>query len=183
LLPAGNTVKANDVTPLVVINQLAPVYVRFALPEQHLAQVRAFNSQAGLEVRATPQGAPDLVVSGKLTFIDNAVDPQTGTINLRATFANRDQQLWPGQFVSVSLRLKEQADAVVIPPEAVQNGPKGQYVFVVKPDMTAEVRSIAVDRTEGQDTVVAKGLAAGETVITSGQLRVTPGGKVAPKSG
>jgi len=183
MLPAGNTVKANDVSPLVVINQLAPVYVSFALPEQHLPQVRAFNSKAALEVRATPQGAPDLVVSGKLTFIDNAVDPQTGTIKLRATFPNRDHQLWPGQFVSVSLRLKEQVDAVVIPPEAVQNGPNGQYVFVVKPDMTAEVRNITVDRTEGLDTVVAKGLAAGETVVTSGQLRITPGGKVAPKAG
>ena len=182
MLVGGNTVKANDV-PLVLINQLAPVYVTFSMPEQHLPQVRAFNAKRQLAVRARPQGAPELAFDGVLTFIDNAVDPQTGTIKLRATFANQDYQLWPGQFVSVALKLKDQADALVIPPEAVQNGPDGQYVFVVKPDMTAEVRSIAVDRTEGQDTVVAKGLAAGETVITSGQLRITPGGKVAPKAG
>jgi membrane fusion protein, multidrug efflux system len=183
MLPAGNTVKANDVTALVVINQLAPIYVNFSVPEQYLPQIRAFNAKGPLEVHASPQGAPDLVVSGKLAFIDNAVDPQTGTIKVRATFTNQDRQLWPGQFASVTVKLKEQPDALVIPPEAVQNGPNGQYVFVVKPDLTAEVRDIAIDRTEGQDTIVAKGLTEGETVVIVGQLRITPGEKVAPKEG
>ncbi len=182
MVPAGNTVKAND-TGLVVINQLAPIYVSFAVPEQFLAQIRSYKSKGTLAVGAAPQGAPETAASGELTFIDNAVDPQTGTIKLRATFANARQQLWPGQFVNVTLTLEEQRDALVVPPEAVQTGPRGTFVFVVTADMSAEVRDIKVDRTEGRDTVIAEGLEAGETVIVGGQLRVTPGGKVAPKPG
>jgi len=182
-LQVGNTVKANDTISMVVINRLEPIYVTFSVPEQYLPQLRSYGLGGNLEVRATPQGATGPGPTGKLTFIDNAVDMQTGTIKLRATFANRDRQLWPGQFVSVTLTLREQPDAVVIPPDAVQNGPSGQYVFVVKPDMTAEVRKIVVDRNEGSYTVVAKGLEPGETVVTSGQLRVVPGAKVAPGAG
>jgi len=182
-LQVGNTVKANDTISMVVINRLEPIYVTFSVPEQYLPQLRSYGLGGNLEVRATPQGATGPGAAGKLTFIDNAVDMQTGTIKLRATFANRDRQLWPGQFVSVTLTLREQPDAVVIPPDAVQNGPSGQYVFVVKPDMTAEVRHIVVDRNEGSYTVVAKGLEPGETVVTSGQLRVVPGAKVAPSAG
>jgi membrane fusion protein, multidrug efflux system len=181
-LPVGNTVKGNEAT-LVVINQLTPIYVSFSVPEQHLAQIRGYQSKNKLDVRASPQGAPDVLASGRLAFIDNAVDPQTGTIKLRASFSNSAFQLWPGQFVSVALTLEQQSGALVVPPEAVQNGPKGQYVFVVKPDMTAELRDIKIDRTEGRDTVIAQGLKEGETVIIGGQLRVTPGAKVAPKPG
>jgi membrane fusion protein, multidrug efflux system len=182
MLPVGNTVKANDTSPLVVINQVAPIYVSFAVTERYLAQIRALSAQRALEVRATPQGSAE-AASGKLTFIDNTVDAQTGTIRLRATFANQDRQLWPGQFVTAALTLLEQPDALVVPAQALQNGPKGQYVFVVTADQTAEVRSIVVERTEGGNAVVGKGLEAGETVITAGQLRVVPGGKVAPKAG
>ncbi|HWQ39277.1 MAG TPA: efflux RND transporter periplasmic adaptor subunit [Burkholderiales bacterium] len=182
MLPAGNTVKANDTT-LVVINQLAPIYVSFAVPERHLAEIRGYYGKGKLDVRAAPQGEPDLIATGRLSFIDNAVDPQTGTIKLRATFDNTRHELWPGQFVTVALTLEQQENALVVPPEAVQNGPRGQYVFVVKPDMTAEVRDVQIDRTEGRDTVVTAGLQEGETVIVSGQLRVSPGARVAPRTG
>lgn len=180
MLPAGNTVQAND-TVLVVINQLAPIYVGFAVPERHLTDIRRYLAGAKLEVRASPQEARDVVAVGRMAFIDNAVDPQTGTIKLRASFTNENHQLWPGQFVSVTLTLDRQNGALVVPPEAVQNGPRGQYVFVVMPDQTAEVRPVKIDRTEGNETVIAEGLQDGEQVIVSGQLRVVPGGKVAPK--
>lgn len=180
MLPPGNTVKANETT-LVVINQIAPIYVSFSLPERYLAEVRRSGDRQPLAVDVKPQQAEAPPSTGKLAFIDNAVDMQTGTIKLRAEFANRDRRLWPGQFVSVTLTLHEQADAVAIPPAAVQNGPKGQYVFVIKPDMTAEMRSIVIDRTEGEHAIVAKGLQVGETIVTNGQLRLVPGAKVSPK--
>jgi multidrug efflux system membrane fusion protein len=183
ILPVGNNVKANDASPLVVINQIAPIQVGFAVPDRYLNDIRAFSAKGSLPVRATPQGAQGVEAVGRLTFIDNAVDPQTGTIRLGATFANTDRQLWPGQFVTAKVTLQEQANLIVIPSQAVQNGPKGQYVYVVKPDSTAELRDVVVERTEGEQAVVAKGLEAGETVVTTGQLRVVPGGKVAPRAG
>jgi len=183
ILPVGNNVKANDASPLVVINQIAPIQVGFAVPDRYLNDIRAFSAKGSLPVRATPQGAQGVEAVGRLTFIDNAVDPQTGTIRLGATFANTDRQLWPGQFVTARVTLQEQANLIVIPSQAVQNGPKGQYVYVVKPDSTAELRDVVVERTEGEQAVVAKGLEAGETVVTTGQLRVVPGGKVAPRAG
>ena len=134
-------------------------------------------------MRATPQGTQGVEAVGRLTFIDNAVDAQTGTIRLAATFSNTDRELWPGQFVTTKVTLQEQANVVVVPSQALQNGPKGQYVYVVKPDGTAELRVVVVERTEGERAVVAKGLEAGETVVTTGQLRVVPGGKVAPMAG
>lgn len=183
ILPVGNNVKANDTSPLVVINQIAPIQVGFAVPDRYLNDIRAFSAKASLPVRATPQGVQGVEAVGRLTFIDNAVDPQTGTIRLSATFANTDRELWPGQFVTAKVTLQEQANVVVVPSQAIQNGPKGQYVYVVKPDGTAELRAVVVERTEGEQTVVAKGLEAGETVVTTGQLRVVPGGKVAPRAG
>lgn len=182
-LPVGNNVKANDTTPLVIINQIAPIYVSFAVPDRYLDSIRSFNAKRPLPVGAIPQGSEEPEALGRLTFIDNAVDPQTGTIRLRATFANGDRRLWPGQFVTARLTLQEQPNLIVIPAQAVQNGPKGQYVYVVKPDGTADLRDIVVDRTEGDRAVIGKGLEPGETVVVSGQLRVVPGGKVAPKAG
>ena len=140
MLPVGNNVKANDTSALVVINQIAPIQVGFAVPDRYLNDIRAFSAKGSLPVRATPQGAQGVEAVGRLTFIDNAVDPQTGTIRLAATFANADRELWPGQFVTAKLTLQEQANVVVVPSQAVQNGPKGQYVYVVKPDGTAELR-------------------------------------------
>jgi multidrug efflux system membrane fusion protein len=183
ILPVGNNVKANDAAALVVINQLAPIQVGFAVPDRYLNDIRAFSAKGALPVRATPQGAQGVEAVGRLTFIDNAVDPQTGTIRLGATFANTDRQLWPGQFVAAKMTLQEQPNVVVVPSLAIQNGPKGQYVYVVKADSTVELREVVVERTEGEQAVVAKGLEAGETVVTTGQLRVVPGGKVAPRAG
>ncbi len=183
MLPVGNNVEANGAAPLVVINQLAPIYVSFSVPDRYLTPIRAFSAKRALSVSAMPQGATEVTAEGRLTFIDNTVDAQTGTIRLGATFDNDDGELWPGQFVTAQITLQEQADVIVVPSVAIQNGPKGQYVYVVKPDGTAELREIVVERTEGERAVVAKGLAAGETVVTSGQLRVVPGGKVAPRAG
>jgi multidrug efflux system membrane fusion protein len=183
MLQVGNVVKANDTQALVVINQVAPIYVSFAVPEQYLSEIRAYMAKGTLGVQASPQGAQGAGATGKLSFIDNAVDAQTGTIRLRGTFTNTQSELWPGQFVTVKLTLHDEPDTLVVPSQAVQNGPEGQYVFVIKSDMTAEVRRIDVGRQEGVYTVIGKGLEAGETVVTSGQLRVTPGAKVAPKVG
>jgi multidrug efflux system membrane fusion protein len=177
LLQAGNLVKANDANPLIVINQVKPIYVSFAVPEQALAEIRARLAAGPLAVEALPSGESQPIAAGRLVFVDNAVDPSTGTIRLRAEFGNADKALWPGQFVSVSLRLREQADAIVVPARALQTGPAGQYVYVVKPDMTAEMRSVTVERTEGEQAIV-RGVARDERVVTRGALRLAPGARV-----
>src|SRR5437762_13533698 len=178
LLQAGNLVKANDVNPLVVINQVRPIYVNFAVPEQNLAEVRKYMGEGPLEVEVLPADPAQAHPKGKLIFVDNAVDATTGTIRLRAQFDNDDAALWPGQFANVSLRLYDQPDAILVPSQAVQTGPEGEYVYVVGDDLTAELRRITVQRTEGERTVVAKGLAPGDRVVTRGQLRLGPKVKV-----
>jgi membrane fusion protein, multidrug efflux system len=178
LIQQGNLVKANDVSPLVTINQIVPIFATFSVPEQSLSAVREYQSKGALKVVATVPNSGKAPATGKISFIDNSADPTTGTIKLKAEFPNTDKVLWPGQFVNVVLNLYEQADAIVAPNTAVQNGPNGQYVFVVKPDMTVELRNIKVSRAEGNDTVVASGLAPGEQVVTVGQLRLAPGMKV-----
>lgn len=179
LLQAGNMVKANDVNALVVINQMRPIYVSFSVPEQQLAEIRRYLAAGPLEVTvSTPDNRHAPIATGRLAFIDNAVDASTGTIKLRATFENRDLALWPGQFVTTSLKLYEQQDAVVLPAMAIQTGPAGEYVFVVRPDSTAEVRIVEVARADGDQVVVGKGVTAGEKVVTRGQLRITPGAKL-----
>jgi multidrug efflux system membrane fusion protein len=170
----GNLVKANDVNALVVINQVHPIYVNFAVPEQRLPEVREHMAAAPLSVDTLAPGSDEPSSTGVLIFVDNAVDPSTGTIRLRARFANKENSLWPGQFVGVSVRLFEQPDAIVIPSTAVQTGPEGQYVYVVGQDMVADVRKIEVERTEGDHTIVASGLTKGERVVTRGQLRLGP---------
>jgi len=148
-----------------------PIYVNFAVPEQNLPEVRKYRAAGPLRVETLlDPGAPP--VQGQLIFVDNAVDPSTGTIRLRAQFENADAALWPGQFVNVSVRLYEQVGAIVIPSPAVQNGPQGQYVYVVGPDLVADVRKITVLRTDGERTIVATGLQKGERVVTRGQLRL-----------
>jgi multidrug efflux system membrane fusion protein len=173
----GNLVKANDTNPLVTINQVVPIYVSFSVPEQSLSDVRLHQAKGDLGVQASVAHAPK-PIDGKLIFIDNSADLTTGTIKLKATFPNKDKTMWPGQFVNVGLTLYEQPDAIVAPSIAVQNGPSGQYVFVVKPDQTVEMRPIKVARTEGDDTVVASGLKVGDRVVTVGQLRLVPGTRV-----
>lgn len=182
LLQAGNMVKANDTVSLVVINQVRPIYVSFAVPEQQLASIRRYMAAAPLEVSVSTSDARHLpLATGRLAFVDNAVDTSTGTIRLRAVFDNRDLALWPGQFVAASLRLYEQEDAIMVPAAAVQTGPQGEFVFVYKPDATAEVRKVTVARSEGDGVVIASGLAAGEKVVTRGQLRITPGARLVPR--
>jgi multidrug efflux system membrane fusion protein len=175
----GNLVKANDSVPLVVLNQVHPVYVNFAIPEQSLATIRRYMKAGPLAAQALAAGSENVLGSGRLVFVDNQVDPTTGTIRLRAQFENRDNALWPGQFVSLRLNLYEDKEAMVVPASTVQNGPSGQYVYVVKADQSAELRRVEVDRTEGDTVVIAKGLQKDETVVTRGQLRLSPGAKVA----
>jgi membrane fusion protein, multidrug efflux system len=174
LLQAGNLVKANDVNALVVINQVRPIYVNFAVPEQSLPEVRKYMTAGPIAVEVVPPDPGVARVGGRLIFIDNAVDPSTGTIKLRAQFDNREAALWPGQFVNVSLRLYEQADAIVIPSSAVQTGPEGQYVYVIGPDSLAELRRVKVQRSDNERAIIATGLSKGEQVVTRGQLRLGP---------
>ena len=181
LLQVGNLVKANDVTPLVVINQVRPIYVNFAVPEQSLASLRGYMTAGPLAVEVASSGEAGVLAEGRLIFVDNAVDPSTGTIRLRAQFDNKDTALWPGQFVTVRVRLYEQKDAILIPARSVQTGPEGQYVYVVKADRTAELRKVTVERSEGEQAVV-KGLAKDEQVVTRGALRLAPGVRVEIRS-
>jgi len=178
LIQEGNLVKANDTNPLVVINQIMPIYVNFSVPEQYLGEIRHYLAQGTVSVDATLPNTSMPAVIGKLAFVDNTVDPATGTIRLKAVFDNKEKILWPGQFTNVALTLYTQPDAIVVPSQAVQTGPKGQYVFIVKADLTTDTRAVVVARTEGAETVVAKGLKPGELVVTNGQLRLTPGVKV-----
>ena len=176
MIQQGNLVKANDTNALVVINQVVPINVSFSVPESDLAEVRHYQADGELQVAVQiPHGTP---VSGRLSFIDNTTDVTTGTIKLKAEFANGDKALWPGQFVSVVLTLTTQKNAVVTPATAVQNGPNGQYVFVVGADNKVALRNVKVARTEGDDMVIASGLAPGDTVVTAGQLRLAPGTRI-----
>jgi membrane fusion protein, multidrug efflux system len=177
LIQRGNLVKANDTASLIVLNQVRPVYVNFAVPEQNLDAIRTYMTRGPLAVSALPPGSTHRADGGKLVFVDNAVDASTGTIRLRAQFANQDLALWPGQFVNVAVTLYEQAAAIVVPADAVQNGPQGQYVYVVNPDQTAELRVVKVERVDAGSAVV-DGLKPGETIVTQGQLRLGPGVKV-----
>lgn len=178
---AGNLVKANDTTPLVVINQVHPVYVQFTVPEAQLAQLRARFAGKPVPVTATPQGS-GATENGTLTFVDNAVDATTGTITLKATYDNRDNALWPGQYVNVAVTLANRPNSVVVPAQAVQNGQRGQFVFVVKNDNGVEMRNVTIAQSINQETIIDKGVAAGETVVTDGQLKLTPKSKVEVKT-
>jgi multidrug efflux system membrane fusion protein len=181
LVNVGNLVKANDDKPLVVINQVEPVFVTFAVPEGSLADVKKRSAAGKLAVLATPNGAGAVASTGELTFIDNAVDTTTGTINLKATFPNRDHALWPGQFANVSLRLTSEAGALVVPTEAVQTGQAGTFVYVIGPEDVVSVRPVVVRRTYREWSILEKGVSVGERIVTDGQLRLAAGSKVSIK--
>ncbi len=184
MLHEGNIVRAsgtNDST-LVVINQILPIYASFSVPERELVEVKRYMAAGKLEVEALIPGEERRPVHGVITFVDNAVDRTTGTIRLKGAFANEEKRLWPGQFVNVVLTLTTEPDAIVVPSQAIQTGQDGQYVFVVKPDLTVEMRPVVSDRTQQGETVVAKGLRPGETVVIDGQLRLVPGAKVDVKN-
>jgi multidrug efflux system membrane fusion protein len=181
MINVGNLVKANDTPYLVQLNQITPIYVTFTVPEVQLSEVRKFAAQ-GLKVLAYPKGQSTNPAEGKLTFIDNGVDPQTGTVKLKATFQNRDKRLWPGEFVNVVLNISTIRNAVTVPTKAVQAGQQGDYVFVVSKDGTANPHQITSSGTYQNLTLVKEGLAPGDTVIVDGQLRVAPNGKVIVQS-
>jgi multidrug efflux system membrane fusion protein len=180
MLHEGNIVRAGGTSDstLVVINQVQPIYVSFTVPQQQLPVIKRYMAEGKLTVTAIAPGDPQ-PMRGVVTFIDNAVDATTGTIRLKATFSNEDKRLWPGQFVNVALTLATEADAIVIPAGAVQAGQQGQqYVFVVKPDATVEARPVVVARTQGNESIISKGLSAGESVVVDGQTRLVGGAKV-----
>jgi multidrug efflux system membrane fusion protein len=208
----GDLIRANDTTPLVVINQVAPIYVTFSVPGRFLPDIRRYNAQHPLRIEARIQpagtpGAPQIappnagampadatdggskadppsnpaplaIEAGNVSFIDNTVDPTTGTIRLKGTFGNEDHALWPGLFVQVTLVLRTDQNAIVVPSVAVQSSQAGQFVFVVKPDKTAEVRNVVVERQVAEQSVISQGLKPGEEVVTDGQLRLTAGARV-----
>jgi multidrug efflux system membrane fusion protein len=181
-LKRGNVVKAMDtgptVVPLVTITQLRPIYVTLTVPERHLADLRAAMAAGPVPVVVTVPSQPQAPITGTLTFIDNQVDAATGTISLKAKFANDDDRLWPGQFVNVTVTLGMQENAVVVPSGAIQVGPNGPYVFAIRPDSTVELRLVKPDRIVGGKTVVTEGMAAGERVVVDGQLRLGNGTRV-----
>jgi membrane fusion protein, multidrug efflux system len=178
MVDAGNLVRANDQTPLVTINQVTPIYVSFALPEAALTELRRYMARGALRVEASPSDGGGPTEVGRITFVDNSVDQTTGTINIKGTFANDDRALWPGQFVNVVVRLTTEARAVVVPTVAVQTGPEGNYVFLVKGDQTVELRPVTVARLAGTESVIKDGVAAGDVVVTVGHLRLVPGSRV-----
>jgi membrane fusion protein, multidrug efflux system len=181
LLKVGNNVKANDTITLATVNQLHPIYVAFSVPQRELPAIREASVGHELQVTATVPGDSGAPETGKLAFIDNAVDSTTGTIALKAVFDNANDHLWPGQFVNASLTLRVEPNALVIPTQAVQVGQNGSYVYVINADKTAEPRDVTIRRSVGADSVIAKGLSEGEQVVTDGQLRLTKGTLVEPR--
>jgi membrane fusion protein, multidrug efflux system len=183
MVHAGNLIKANDDKPLVVINQISPIYVSFAVPESSLPEIKAGKAAGRLEVRVTIPGGGTDEITGSLSFIDNEIDRGTGTVRLKATFPNRDRVLWPGQFVNATLRLATRPNALVVPTQAIQTGQRGPFLYVVKPDGTVESREITPGPAVGSETVIEKGVQARETVVTDGQLRLVPGARIDVKAG
>lgn len=178
----GNLVKGNDSPSLVTINQISPLYVSFSLPEKDLPAVKA-RMGGRLAVQAALPGTGLPPEEGVVTFLDNAVDQATGTIKVKATFRNAQRRLWPGQFVNLLITLDVRKNAAVVPTKAVQTGQQGEFVYVVKKDGTVEARPVATAAALDGLTVVEKGLSPGDTVVTDGQLKLAPGGKVSVKQG
>jgi multidrug efflux system membrane fusion protein len=184
MIQRGNLIKASDENKsLVVIHQIRPIYVSFSVPEQYLAQINRRMSEGKMPVLAyvSDSTAANDPAAGTVSFVNNAVDTSTGTIRLKATFPNDDRRLWPGQIANVELTLGMLPRAVVVPSQTIQNGQSGQYAFVVKPEGTVELRPVVVGRSADGQTVIEKGLRPGETVVTDGQLLLTPGAKVTIK--
>lgn len=178
----GNLVRANDTAPIVSINRITPVYVTFGVPESMLPQFKKYMAAGTIRVEAkapSDTGAPSV---GKIDFIDIAVDTASGTIKVKGTFPNEDRRLTPGQFVNVNVTLTTDPNATVVPTAAVQSGQQGTFVYVIKADKTVELRPVTVARTHGDDSIIASGVKAGETIVTDGQLRLVPGSRVSIKS-
>ena len=180
LVHDGSVVRANDTSPMVVINQVSPIDVSFAVSARMLPQLRN-GARRGLTVTATTAGDATMVSEGALSFLDNAVDPSTDTIRLKATFPNKERRLWPGAFVDVTMRLSVTSNAIVVPTVAVQPSQQGLFIYVVKSDQTVEARPVKVAWTEGSESVIATGVKPGETIVVDGQLRLAPGSRVTVK--
>ena len=182
MMNRGNLIKANDTPYLVQLNQISPIYVTFMVAEPVLDEVRKYSLSRKLAVFAYPKGEHDKPAEGYLSFIDNGVDTTTGTVKLKATFANKDRRLWPGEFVDTVLQLSVQKNAIVVPTKAVQTGQQGEYVYVVTAQDIAESRPVKTGGTYQDLTIVSAGLKGGERVITGGHLRVAPNAKVVVQS-
>ncbi len=181
LVQQGNLVKANDTPVLVTVNQVNPIYVTFSVPEATLMELRKYLAKGALQVEAAlPDGTAE---AGVVSFVDNTVDTATGTIKIKGTFANRERRLWPGQFVNVTVTLTILPDALVVPVPAVQTGQSGHYCYVVKTDQTVEARTVVTGEIANSEVVIVKGLRAGETVVTDGQLQLGQGAPVRIKTG
>ena len=180
-LPRGNLVRANDSAPLLVLNQIRPIYVAFAVPQSDLPTIRLAQTRGPLPVSVTVPGDSGPPLQGEVAFIDNAVDETTGTIQLKATFDNAEERLWPGQYVNVTLTTGVDEAAVVVPERALQRGQDGTHVFLVLADSTVELREVRVARSRQGETVIVEGLSAGDRVVVEGQLRLTPGARVEPR--
>ena len=179
LLDEGNLVKAADDNKfLVTIRQMQPIYVSFSVPEKTLGEIKKYMASKQLSIDVYADKGDTKPEKGMLSFVDNTVDPTTGTIRLKGTLKNEADRLWPGQFVNVVLSLYTQSDAVTMPSQAIQSGQHGQYVYVIKDDLTTEIRPVVVSRTYGNDSIIEKGLKPGEKVVTDGQLRIVPDAKV-----
>ena len=179
---AGNLVRANDTTAMVTITTSSPIYVTFSVPERDLVRIRQAGGKEGLDVQGEVPGDEANPVKGRLSLVDNTVDPATGTVRLKATFINEDRRLYPGQFVNVLLTLGTETQATVVPSQAVQIGQDKTFVYVVKADGTAEMRTVKTGTTVETMTVIDDGLKPGEQVVTDGQLRIVPGAKVQVKT-
>jgi multidrug efflux system membrane fusion protein len=181
IVTAGNLVRANDTSPMVTITQAAPIYVTFSVPERELMRIRQYSGANGFVVQVVVPGDEANPGMGKLSLVDNTVDVTTGTVRLKATYQNDDRRLYPGQFVNIVLTLGTESQAIVVPSQAVQSGQDKSFVYVVKADMTVEVRTVKTGTTIENMTVVEDGLKPGEQVVTDGQLRLVPGAKVQVK--
>ncbi len=177
VVTTGNLVRANDTTPMVTITTASPIYVTFSVPERDLVRIRQASGKEGLTVDGEVPGDESNPSKGKLSLVDNTVDPTTGTVRLKATFFNEDRRLYPGQFVNVVLTLGIDTQAIVVPSPAVQIGQDKSFVYVAKPDGTVEMRTVKTGTTVESMTVIEDGLKPGEQVVTDGQLRLVPGAK------
>lgn len=178
----GNLVKPTDQAPLVTITQIRPITVAFTLPERYFPALKRYQAVAPLRVKVKVPHGNEAGIVGQLSFIDNTIDSTSGTIGVKATFENQDGVLWPGAFVTVAVTVTVEADALAVPLAAVQTGQDGRFVFVVKPDSTVEVRPVMVAREADDQAVIGSGLTENETVVVEGQLRLSPGTKVAAQA-